>query len=176
MTCHNCQNAAQKHGKDRKGHQRYRCETCNKTFLESYDRPLDEMRIPIDKAVFALNCIVEGCSIRTTERLTGLHRDTIMDLLVLAGERCLKLMDSTIQAIPVKRVQADEIWGYVGKKEKRKKPTDSEKLGDAYTFVGIEAQTKLILCFELGRRDFITTIRFIKKLQRSTSGAFPANN
>ena len=46
------------------------------------------------------------------------------------------------------------------------------KLGDAYTFVGIEAQTKLILCFELGRRDFSTTIRFVDKLKRATAGRF----
>ena len=70
MTCHTCSNQARKHGKDRKGHQRYRCESCNKTFIESYERPLDDMRIPFEKAIFALNCLVEGCSIRSTEIYT----------------------------------------------------------------------------------------------------------
>ena len=109
---------------------------------------------------------------RSTERLTRLHRDTILDLVVLVGQRCDRLFDEKIQGIEAKRVQADEIWGFVEKKEKRKKPTDGDKVGDAYTFVGIEAQTKLILCFELGRRDYACTGRFIKKLERATSGRF----
>lgn len=95
-----------------------------------------------------------------------------MNLVVLVGQRCERLRDEKILGVEANRVQADEIWEYVGKKEKRKKPTDGDKLGDAYTFVGIEAQTKLILCFELGRRDYTCTGRFIKKLERATSGRF----
>src|SRR5207249_6342251 len=112
--------------------QRYRCLQCGKTFSDEQRKPLDEMRIPMEKAVFALNCLVEGCSVRSTKRLTGLHRDTILNLVVLVGQRCERLFEEKIQGIKAKHVQADEIWGYVGKKEKRKKSTDGDKLGDAY--------------------------------------------
>ena len=124
--------------------------------------------------MFALNCLVEGCSIRSTERLTGLHRDTIMDLLVLAGERCERLMAERIQNVPAKAVQADEIWTFVRKKEKRRRYSErfNMKIGDAYTFVGIDADTKLVLCFELGRRDTPSTVRFMSKLDRATADRF----
>ena len=124
--------------------------------------------------MFALNCLVEGCSIRSTERLTGLHRDTIMDLLVLAGGRCERLMSERIQGVPVKAVQADEIWTFVKKKEKRRRESEHNdmKIGDAYTFVGIDADTKLVLCFELGRRDTQSTVRFMSKLDRATKDRF----
>ena len=60
MTCHNCQNRAHKHGKDRNGIQRYRCQPCKHVFLDpDYERPLGDMRIDPDKAVFALNCLAE---------------------------------------------------------------------------------------------------------------------
>ena len=99
MTCHDYQGNAQRFGKDRKGIQRYRCRPCKRMFLDpGYERPLGPMRIPQEKAVFALNCLVEGCSIRTVERLTGLHRDTIMSLLVLAGKRCERLMAIKIRS------------------------------------------------------------------------------
>ncbi len=110
MTCHNCQNRSHKHGKDRNGVQRYRCLPCKRVFLDpNHERPLGRMRIDQDKAVLALNLLVEGNSIRSTERLTGLHRDTIMDLLTLAGARCERLMNERIRNVPVSAVQADEM-------------------------------------------------------------------
>jgi IS1 family transposase len=76
--------------------------------------------------------------------------------------------------VSVGLVQCDEIWGYVFKKEKHKteKEAANPMIGDAYTFVGIEAQSKLILCYELGKRDGITTLSFIKKLREATGGRF----
>ena len=175
MTCHNCQNRSNKHGKDRNGVQRYRCLPCRRVFLDpNHERPFGPMRIGQDKAVLALNLLVEGNSIRSTERLTGLHRDTIMDLLVLSGERCERLMNERIRNVPVSAVQADEIWTFVKKKEKRRSYSErfNMKIGDAYTFVGIDADTKLVLCFELGRRDTSSTVRFMSKLDRATAGRF----
>jgi transposase-like protein len=95
MTCHYCQDVAKKHGKTRNGLQRYRCFHCNKTFCEPYVRPLDDMTIELERALLALNLLVEGVSIRSTERLTSLQRDTILDLLVLAGESCHKLINES---------------------------------------------------------------------------------
>lgn len=174
MTCHYCKSIAKKHGRTKQGLQRFRCPFCKKTFCENHERPLANMRIKLEDAVLALKCLVEGNSVRSTERLTGLHRDTILDLLLLAGERCEALMKEKICNVPVKQVQADEIWGYVYKKEKNKEGHEIMNLflGDAYTFVAIEANSKLVLCFELGRRDWDTTISFVKKLGKAVRGKF----
>jgi IS1 family transposase len=83
-------------------------------------------------------------------------------------------MEERLQNIPVEFVQCDEIWGYVFKKEKHRTSEEANDphIGDAYTFVGIDAKTKLILCFELGKRDGLTTLAFIEKLKRATSGRY----
>jgi len=88
------------------------------------------------KAISVLQHLVEGCSVRTTSRITGVHPRTILNLLSLAGERCEKLMNERIHGLRVKDVQCDEMWGYVGMKEKTKtaKGKDETTLGDAYTF------------------------------------------
>src|SRR5215470_14379890 len=113
MNCPTCNTPSKKFGKDRHGLQRFRCGTCKKTFLEEHKRPLGEMRLPIEKAVAVIQHLVEGCSIRTTERITGVEKRTILSLLVLVGERCEKLMDH-IKGLKVTEVSCDEIWGYVG--------------------------------------------------------------
>jgi IS1 family transposase len=129
------------------------------------------MYISQDKAAFALQLLVEGNSIRSTMRLTGLDQDTIMKTLVLAGEKCAKLMGKMVVNVPVKDVQVDEIWAFVGKKEAHKLPmeSDDDGIGDAYCFVAIERDTKLVLNFALGRRNQATTDAFIEGLRASTS-------
>ena len=171
MTCHNCRTSCAKHGRDRKGNQRWRCRQCSHTFTETPDKPLDEMRLPFDKAVLCLRLLVEGNSIRSVERITDVHRDTILRLLVLAGERCERLMDDRIRNLEVDQVQCDELWGFVGCKEKRR-PLDREDLGDAWGYVAIERSTKLILCWHLGKRTLADTQMFTDKLDRATSGLF----
>jgi IS1 family transposase len=123
----------------------------------------------MDKALLALQLLIEGTSVRSAERITGLHRDTILRLLVMAGEKCERLMARKIINVPVKDVQCDEIWGYVAKKEKRVEPEDDPNLGDAYTFVAIERHTKLVLNFALGKRDQATTNIFIEGLRHATA-------
>ena len=125
----------------------------------------------MDKALLALRLLVEGNSVRSIERTADLHRDTILRLLVLAGEKCEKLMGRRIVNIPVKDVQCDEIWGYVYEKEAHKLPgeADDESMGDAYCFVAIERYTKLVVNFALGRRSQATTDAFIEGLRAATS-------
>ena len=76
------------------------------------------MYVPQQKAVLALRLLLEGNSIRSTERITELDRNTIMRLLVLAGERCGALLDLRMRDIRAKYIQADEIWTFVSKKDK----------------------------------------------------------
>ena len=104
----------------RNGLQRYRCPSCKKTFLEPHERPLGEMRLPLEKAVAVIQQLVEGSSIRSTERITGVEKRTILSLLDLVGQRCEKLMKDRIHGLKVKEVACDEIWGYVGMKKRTK--------------------------------------------------------
>ena len=94
-----------------------------------------------------------------------------MRLLVLAGAKCEKLMGRLIVNVPVKDVECDEIWGFVRKKEGHKWPHEANdgSIGDAYTFVAIERNSKLVLNFALGRRNQATTDAFIEGLRDATS-------
>jgi IS1 family transposase len=129
------------------------------------------MYISEEKVVTVLQLLVEGNSIRSTMRITGLDQNTIMKVLVRAGEKCEKLMGKLIVNIPVKDVQCDEIWGYVQKKEAHKNPweADDNSIGDAYCFVAIERNSKLVLNFALGPRSQATTDQFIEGLRAATA-------
>jgi IS1 family transposase len=129
------------------------------------------MTVPMDKALLALQLLIEGTSVRSTERITGLHRDTILRVLVAAGEKCEKLMGRLIVNVPVRDVECDEIWGFIQKKEghKRAEEANNETIGDAYTFVAIERHSKLVLNFALGRRNQATTDIFIEGLREATA-------
>lgn len=125
----------------------------------------------MDKALQALPLLAEGNSIRSTERLTGLHRDKILKLIVLTGEKCEKIIGRLIINVPVKDVQCDEIWGYICKKEGHKNPWEANEpgIGDAYCFVAIERHTKLVLNFALGRHSQAPTDIFIEGLRAATA-------
>ena len=172
MNCPTCQSEARRFGKDKKGQQRFQCLTCKKTFIEPQDKPLDNMRLPMDKALLVLNLLVEGNSIRSTERITGVEKKTILSLLELVGQRCEALFNERIKNVSVKHVQCDEIWGFVKMKEKTKKRKGKDEendLGDAYCFVAMEQSTKLILTWHLGRRTAADTVVFTEKLADATA-------
>jgi IS1 family transposase len=121
--------------------------------------------------VLALRLLLEGNSLRSTQRITDLDINTLMKILVKAGENCEKLMGRLIVNVPVKDVQADKIWGFIQKKEGHKRPKEAndETIGDAYCFVAMERNTKLVLNFALGRRNQATTDVFIEGLRAATS-------
>ena len=171
MTCPDCKTRCQGFGKHRNGLRRFRCAECRRTFTEPHRLTLDKMYLSQEKAVLALQLLIEGNSIRSTMRISGVDGNTIMKMLVLAGERCEKLMGRLIVNVPVKDVQCDEIWGYVGKKEGHKLPMEAndDSIGDAYCFVAIERYTKLVLNFALGRRSQATTDAFIEGLRAATA-------
>jgi IS1 family transposase len=103
-------------------------------------------------AELALHCLLEGCSIRSTERLTSLNRNTIMHLLLIAGERSAKLMDTRMQNLQSRYLQVDEIWCYVGKKRRNVRSGDSPEFGDQWIYVAIDAESKLVPSFRVGKR------------------------
>jgi transposase-like protein/IS1 family transposase len=175
MICNNCKVEARKHGKDRKGNQRYYCPSCSKSFVDSQENILDGMYLPTETAALCIALLVEGNSLRSTERLTGVSLPTLLKLLVVAGEKCEQLLEDRIKSVSVKDVECDELWCFVAMKEKtkNKKQWDDYELersmGDAYTFVGFERNTKLVLAWHLGRRTFDDTWQFTKKLAVATS-------
>lgn len=130
-------------------------------------------RTPLARRTQIINCLVEGNSIRSTERITELDRNTLMSLLVKAGDRCQTLLASKVVNVPVRDVQADEIWGFCFKKEGHKLPEEKNAvhIGDAYCFVGIERHTKLVLAWHLGKRNRIATDAFVGKLAYATAGS-----
>src|SRR5262245_53654419 len=132
--CRSCGGRTIGWGKDKAGNPRRKCKACGATFGLIPERPLGRMRIDFDKAVLCLSMLTEGSSIRSTERVSGIDRDTIMRLLRVAGRKCEDILGKHLRAVPVTDVQADELWCFVGMKEKtkaRKGKTDPE-LGDAY--------------------------------------------
>lgn len=167
MTCIKCQHTTvKKFGRyGRLKIQRYRCTSCSTTFSDPKPvSSLGTMRISEDNALRAIQCLIEGCSIRSTERLTGLHRDTIMSLLTLAGERCSRLMDERMRNLKCNFIQCDEIWTFCFKKQKRVRKDDPDEFGDQWVFVAIDAETKLIPSFTIGKRTASTTRDFVDDL------------
>lgn len=118
-----------------------------------------------DKQVAVIQCLVNGASVRATERITDVHRDTIMRLTVKAGKNCESLMDSNLRNLNCKSIQLDEIWGFVGKKQRRLTENDdqSEK-GDFWTFVALDADTRLVPSYKIGKRNLETTVSFLTDL------------
>jgi len=124
-----------------------------------------------EKVERVINLLVEGCSIRSIQRLTGIDQNTITKILVLAGGRCQRLLERKCRNVPVSDVQCDEIWGFVGRKEKHNQ-TGNPEFGDAYCFVAFERASKLVLTWHLGRRTASDTAYFMEKLNEDTAGRF----
>src|SRR3712207_3575001 len=108
--------------------------------------------LPLDKQVAVVAALTEGMSIRATERLTDTHRDTIMRLGVRVGEGCALLHDRVMRDLHVNLLELDEVWGYIGKKQKRLTRDDAPEKGDAYTFIGMDATRKAIISYRTGKR------------------------
>lgn len=162
-----------RHGKNRNGSQRFRCLDCGYTWTEDRPRPIGDMRVDLDKAVFALRLLLEDMSIRATERLTGLHRDTLCSLVVTVGQRCKAWLSRTIRNVEVRDVQADELWGFIQCKERtRERLGKDDEHGDCYCFVAMERHTKLVLAWHVGKRTPETTWEFADNLRFATNGRF----
>src|SRR5271170_6821958 len=110
-----------------------------------------------DKQIAVIGALAEGSSIRSIERMTGIHRDTIMRLGVKVGQGCATLLDDKMRDLPCRYLQFDEIWGFIGKKQRNLLVDDDEQeYGDVWTFCAIDADTKLVPSFRCGKRDAVT--------------------
>lgn len=120
--------------------------------------------LSVEEKVRVLGALVEGNSIRSIERMSGIHRDTIMRLLVRVGDRCAFLLDEKMRRLSCQIVQVDEIWTYVGKHERFLTIEDNPEHGDQYVFVAMDSDTKIVPCFYIGKRSAISATRFIRDL------------
>lgn len=135
-----------------------------------------------DKRVTVISMLLEGSSVRSAERITGVHRDTILRLMVRVAEACARFSDATLRDLNCERIEVDEIWAFVQKKSKHVQESDDwSRVGDQYTFVALDPETKLIPSYMIGKRTAYTTMQFIDDLAsrlstrvQISSDAFPA--
>jgi len=172
MTCRICKHhVVKKFGfYGRKRIQRYRCYACGATFSEPQAKPLGDHRIDLEKAAHVLRLMMEGVSIRAIERLTGIYKSTILALLVTAGNKCARVFNERIQDVPAAVVQADELWTFVHTKEDHMDQNDPAEWGDAYIWMAIEARTKLVISYLVGKRGAVDAMDFIKDLSLRVRG------
>ncbi len=118
-----------------------------------------------DKQIAVTAALAEGSSIRSIERMTGIHRDTIMRLGVRIGQGCAKVLDQKMRGLNSKSIQVDEIWGFVGKKDRNVKETeDTDKVGSVWTFCAIDSDSKIVPSFKIGKRNHDTANAFMTDL------------
>ena len=111
-------------------------------------------RLNVEKQKMILNLLVEGNSIRSVERITGVHRDTIMRLMVKVGTKCEQFLNEKMIHLECHHVECDEIWTFVGKKQKKlKKEDNKEELGDQFVFIALDSETKIVPFFIIGKRN-----------------------
>jgi IS1 family transposase len=123
--------------------------------------------LPMEKQVQILNALVEGCSVRSTARLVGVEHKTVLRVLLRAGERCQRLLDEKMRNIQSRFIQVDEMHGYVQVRQKNLNPARHDELtqGEQYVFIAIDAETKLIPSFIVGKRNAANAYWLMKDLE-----------
>lgn len=160
-----------KHGKTVKGQQRWKCRECGATFLSDEARPLGDMRTTLDDAERVLQMLLEGMSIRACSRITGIKADTICDLVLHVGQNCERFLAQAVRNVPAKVIEMDELWGFVGLKAKTKVAKGyTDDRGDSWTWLAIDADTKLVLAHHVGLREENDCHAFLKRLNNATIG------
>jgi IS1 family transposase len=120
----------------------------------------NELKSETKAQVVSLLC--EGSSIRSIERITGVHRDTVMRLGVRVGTACAKIQDEKMRGLNCAHIEVDEIWGFIG--AKRKNAERAGAYGDVWTFISLDSDSKLIPSFIVGKRDAYHAKTFIADL------------
>jgi transposase-like protein len=130
--------------------------------------------LSMEKKVAVISALVEGCSVRSTSRMTGVAKGTILRLLADVGTACAKYLDVTLRNIQAKRVQIDEIWSFCYAKQKNvtMEIAAQQVAGDVWTFVAIDAETKLVISYLVGKRDAGCATEFLTTYPRGWLIAF----
>jgi IS1 family transposase len=109
--------------------------------------------LPKEKQARIVAALAECNSIRAIERQTGVHRDTIVRLGVKVGKACEKILDEKMQGLNSSRVEVDEIWGFIGAKDRTLPFAQHAHYGSVWTFVAVDADSKIVPCYKVGKRD-----------------------
>jgi IS1 family transposase len=117
-----------------------------------------------EKRVSVISALVEGCSIRSTVRMTGVAKDTVLKLLGMVGEACLEYQDTVLRNLPCKRLECDEIWCFCYAKDKNVPANRRGEpgVGSMWTWTAIDAESKLMVSWRLGARDAANAHAFIR--------------
>lgn len=116
------------------------------------------------KQIAVISALTEGTSIRSIERMTRIHCDTIMRLGVKVGQGCASLLDSKMRNLSCTHLELDEIWGFIGKKQNHLRQNDDPQLGDVWMFYAIDADTKLVPSFKISKRNTETANAFVSDM------------
>ena len=138
-------------------------------------------RLSTEKRGQIIGMLTEGASLRAASRLARVSLNTVTKLLVDAGDACAEYQDGAMQHLSCKRLQADEIWSFIGAKAKHVKPGHPIDYGDVWTWVAIDADTKLIPCWYIGGRTTSDALEFMRdvaarldtRVQLTTDGHQP---
>jgi transposase-like protein/IS1 family transposase len=164
-------------GKDRHGNTRYRCKTCGKTWVEvKAAKPLGKKTVAIADAKLVLRMLVEGSSLRSAARISGLNRKTVGRLLVHFGEACQRFLDVRMRGLTLTHLQFDEQWTYVAKKQSRLTIDERAECcdkGDVYLWTCIDQKTKLLPSFLIGKRSADNARRFMMDVSRRLVFPYP---
>jgi IS1 family transposase len=149
--------------------QRYQCNRCGKTFSDK--QPLDGLRVDFKQACNVVHLLCEGMGIRAIERFTRLHRDTVLSILEMAGEKCARLLDEKVRGLSCPFVQVDEVHGFVFSKAQNTEIGDVER-GEQFTYLSMDKDSKLIINWRVGKRNGENTLAFMQDLKSRMAGRF----
>jgi len=147
--------------------QRFECLKCGTSFSEKL--PLDNLRVDFGQACQVLNLLTEGMGIRAVSRLTGLHQQTVLNVLARAGSKAGRFLDATVRNIQPESVQADEMFCFVGCKQRTNTTNDPFK-GEQYLFLAMDSKSKLIISHVIGKRSPQNTERLLNDLNQRIAG------
>jgi IS1 family transposase len=120
-----------------------------------------------------ISCLIEGCSIRATVRVTGVAKKTVLRLLIEVGEICAHYQDSVFKNLSSRRLQLDEMWSWIYCKDKNRTEEIARKnpdAGDVWLWVAIDADSKLVPSWRLGQRDLATAKDFVEDIAKRVKG------
>lgn len=122
--------------------------------------------LSLDQKAKIIACLTEGLSIRSTERLTGHHRDSVMRLGVEIGEGCQRVHDALMVNLTPSSVEMDEVWSWVKKKRRNVTAEDSDEVGDIYVYLALDSISKAYLTWRAGKRNTLQTHKFVADLRK----------
>lgn len=126
--------------------------------------------LPRDKQIEVIAALCDGLGVRAAARITGVNRGTVASLALRVGQGCRELHDRQMVGLRPSRIELDELWSYVGKKQARVKRDEGDAVGDQYTYVALAASARAIIAYHTGKRSWGSTDEFVADLAQRVLG------